>query len=406
MVKFFKTTKEIFLNLLMLFLMMSMMALMILNWTKGLNVDSVPEDFFAYKFVNYFASVSENENIESHGEKLAVPTKIAIKTFDETFSIMYDEEKINRVYREMFNIAEDITKIDLEEVSFEEFYAIFEQDEYVYIEFLCPLSAIINVETDVFVTDMVIINNESNSELYIKSKSEYYRITLKNINIKYNSETDIFSLNNEIHLEVNGIVNLIGKDILQMNKADVLEVEINEEAEKSIATTFFYNPAVATGYEVNLQEKIYVNEYSTLSIRNDYIQFESKEPRGNIYKQSQALNNSQMIEVSMSIFNSIYSDINSKIIAHPIEIYNEDGQTTVILTGKYNGVEITTTEPLGLFRFTANGLTYCKVKTILFKETEQKVMLANIDLLATEYKQIVAYDLDGMPKRNYYFDEG
>lgn len=405
MVKFFTIIKEVFLNLLMLFLVISMIALMMLNWTKGLNIESMPEDFIAFKLVNSFLTATDKDEYDGYAQKLVTPTKIAIKTLEDTFSTMYNEENNSLVYKNIFHDVDNIKDIDLLEIKFEDFYNALSYEEYIYIEFLCPLSAIMNIESDVFVSDMIIVENEGDTDLYIKSKSEYYKITLKSISMKYTGETEIFTMDNEMHLEVNGIINILDKNMLTLPIANVKEATIDDIAEKNIAVTFLYNTAVATGYEVTYKEKIYVNEYSTLSIRNDYIQFESKEPRGNIYNQSQALYTSQMIEVSMNIFNSVYENINSKIEAHPIEIIYEESQTIVVLSGKYNGVEVFSTEPLGIFVFSTNGLSYCEIKNVVFEDGEEKVSVANIDLLKTEYKQIVTYDLDGNPQRNYYFDE-
>ncbi|MFI3227638.1 MAG: hypothetical protein R3Y09_09530 [Clostridia bacterium] len=406
MSKILRILKEFILNMMLVFLVLIMIVLMYLNWTKGLNVDSMPEDFFAYNQIMEFIGERETGEYEIQSQKLVAPDKISIKSEREYYSAVYDQATSLAVYNNLFLEVDDIEnkQIFIEDSNLDEFLNALDLDTLAYIEFLSPLSAILNIESDIFVTDMVATQQGKNIELFIKSREQFFKLTMLDSSLLFGNYQ---SLSTEYDLVVTeeGVINLINDSSISVLQAEISEPNIDSDMELQIISTFLYNPAIVTNYETNYDEEIYVNEYSAITIANDYLEFESTDPRGNIFYQQYNLSATQMIDFSMDIFNDIYGYIGSNIVAHPSDIYYEDSQTIVVLSAKLGGINVNAGETFGIFTFSSSGLSYCKINMLFAQQEQTKLSLIKTSLLDTQNKIIISYDLEGKAGFKYYFDE-
>lgn len=404
MTKVLKFLREFFLNALLLFLIFLMISLMYLNWTKGLNINSMPENFFGYDYIMKFVDSKIGMDYEIQGKDFAIPYKIAIKDGKTTHSIMYNESRVSSIYNTlMANVKDDVTyDYYLEKISLEEYMKATLQEKFVYLEFICPISAIINVDLEIFVIDVIAFENLGNVEIYIKSEFDFYKIIIPQMTIDYEINQ---TLNNEYQLffSQNASANLISNTSFITNQVKFDLPKIDFDTKQKIISKFLYNLAITTSYETISKETIYVNEFSTISINNTSLEFQSTDPRGNIFNEQNELSHMQMIDFSTGIFDSIYEYIGSEITAQPFDVYYKESLNVVVLTGKINSIDINAKEPIGIFAFSSKGLSYCKINFLTVEQTQDKIMLAKTNLLDAEEKLILSYDLDGVADWKYCF---
>lgn len=397
--------KDAMLNATLVILVILMIVLMYLNWTKSLSVHNMPQNFFAYKqVISLFEKTSVNQ-LEIQTQQLITPSKIGIRKNGELSVLMYDDTRISSVYSVLFSEIDEIDNdsILIEKVNYNVFYDATNQSDYVYMELLCPLSAVINIEIDIFVTDMIARNYGSNVELYIRSNDSYYKMIISKAKINFEI-TEQLTRDYEMIMTNNGAINLVSNSSMSAPKIDIKRPFVNLDIQKQIISSFLYNPAVVTSYQSNSTDRIYVNEYSTITISNDYVQFESKDPRGNIFLEQRAISRTDMQAFAISIFDEVYVSIDSKVIAHPTELYKDDGQTVVVLSGRVNGIDIEVGEPFAVFIFSSSGLSYCKINLKSVIQTEEKVSLMKTNLFKNEHKFVLGYDVQGEAQWKYYFD--
>lgn len=406
MSKIFNALKEIFLNLVLVSLVFILLILMYLNWQQGLNIENIPDDFFAYEQIMKFLEKEDFGDYEIQSQQFVTPNKISIKNNGKFYGVIYDQLACASAYDLLFSDIDDIEneKIIIENSTLEEFLQATEQDEFAYIEFLSPLSAIINIESDIFVTDIIAIQKEQNIEFIIKSDNQFYKIIILDKALGF-SVYETLSDDYEFLISDKGVVNLISEDSFSVNEADISTRYVDLSTKQQIISTFLYNPAVVTSYETSYDEQIYVNEYSTISIANSYIEFESTDPRGNIFNEQYDSSATQMIDFAMDIFNDIYGYLDSSILAHPSDFYYEDGQAVVVLSGELDGFDVNLGEPFGIFVFSTSGLSYCKINVVIAELAQTKISLVKSTLLETENKIIIGYDLNGQAGYKYYFDK-
>lgn len=404
--KIMRIFKEILLNLIMVSLIFVMVILMYFNWTKGLNIKSMPDDFMGYDYIVKFIEHEDTYDLDIQTQKFAIPSKIAIQNDGVLYSVMYDQTKSNEVYSELFFDIDDIdnSQLSIESSSLDAFSTALNEDNFAYLEFLCPISAILNIESDIFVTDMIMIKVDEHIELFIKSNEQYFKISIQQTDVDFEKFSSL-STDYTLILKDEGVINLVSDTSISVLKANISTASLNDETEKEVISTFLYNPAVVTSYETSFSEVIYVNEYSSISMTRDYVEFESTDPRGNIFNEQLELSATEMIDFSIDIFNEIYGAIDSGLVAHPSDFYYLDGQAVVVLSGKFNGIDVNLGEPFGIFAFSSSGLSYCKINMLVAISSQEKVLLIKSNLLDTDNKLVVGYDLQGNADWKYYFDK-
>lgn len=406
MAKILHKIKEILLNMVLVLLVFVMIMLMYLNWTKGLNIESMPEDFLGYEYIMSFFERETGTEYEIQGQNFVTPSKIAIKSEGKLHTVVYNDTESIMVYNELFGELYGVANnnIRIENSNITEFFDAIDSTEFAYIEFLCPLSAIINVQSEIFVGDMIVCQNEGNAQLFVKSNLDFYKITLVDTEANFVAN-ETLSTDYTLEITSEGIINLVSDTSTSVYQANIQAPYIDVAVEQNIISVFLYNPAVVTNYETSFKEQIYVNEYSSISIFEDYIEFESNDPRGNIFNEKLDLSATQMIGFSIDIFNEIYSDINSSIVAHPSDFYYEDGQMVVIISGEFNGINVNLDEPFGIFVFSSSGLAYCKINLLAVDQADNRTSLVKTSILDLQNKLIISYDLEGNADWKYYFNK-
>lgn len=403
MIKALLIIKEFFLNMLLLSLVFVMIMLMYLNWTSGLDIDSMPEEFIAYDFVMSFrerVENSQNNQFEIKTQKLVIPYKVAIKNQENVYSALYDTTKCLNVFNNVFNnafsnVSDSKSQVVVDKKSnIVEFLSVLNEEEFAYFEFFAPISAIINTDLDIYVEDMIVIIEGNDLALYIKSKNEFYKLIIKNTYASFAiienlSKDYIFTTSNT------GTINLISNISHSAYPLEISKNDIDIDKQQKIISTFLYNPAIVTNYQSALDEKVYVNEFSSITIAENIVEFESIDPRGNIIYEQVDLSKNQMIAFAMEIFNRIYTYAESSVVPHPTDFYYEDGQAVVVLSGKINGIDIDIDEPFGIFTFTSSGLSYCKINIINTNVTQEKISLIKTNLINSQKKLVLKYNLEG-----------
>lgn len=390
--------KDFFLNVLLISLVFIMFVLVILNWSAGLNLISMPNDFLGKDFIvsKYRDAYQTTKTL-----RFATPSKIAIRDNDNIYSAVYSNNELSQVYDAMQmqillkdGIIDDSTS--------EEYNKAFQTQDIVFLEFFCPISSIAQINSELFVSNMIIKTNQSNTEIYIKSKSEYKKIItnskMNEFEYKHMNDKNLLQIYNE------NIINILSDDGMLVQNLSIVEPYITSDVKNEIISAFLYNPLVVTNYSPNENETIYINENSTVSINQDYVEFESNDSRGNIFYSNTAMNNTEMIDFSLEIFDLIYKNIGSSLVGHAIDLYKQDNQTIIILSSKYQNIGFDTGNYSGIFSFSDNGLSYCKIDLVCAKKTDSLVNISKTLILEHENNIILSYTKKGVPTWRYLFD--
>lgn len=383
---------DLILNILLIVLVIIMLILTLVNWSSGLNFNNISDDFFAKDFITSIIKSNYSDGNFEENLSLKPATKIGYKNDDEIYGSMYDStayQAVSTHIYELFDSAES-----LENSSESEYLSVFDTDEYVFLEYFAPLCSISNNSIDTYVTNLVLMQNSSTSTAYIKSQNQYFKYSKKVDEIDYNL-LSLLSEDFNLKIDINGVVNLISNTSYSTNLLNFLPVTISDYT--NILNLFLYNPDILDSYQTFDGKTTYINDFSTLTVNPDKIEFKSTDSRGNITSKNTHESYTGLINFAISIFDKIYIEVGSELTGFCSDIYANDNQTTVIISAKWNEIEVDTENIAAIFTFTGNNLSSCEVNLFRAQDAFTNVEMARTSALVTDSNIVLLYSLRGNP---------
>ena len=360
--------KNVVLDLFLAFSIVLMGFLVILNWTYSLNMDAIPTDSKMYTIISKIV-VKEEDQVISEQIYSAIPSKISIKKDENIHSIMYNDNEISEVYQFIkSNVFKTLYNGEFVEVSKIKYNEILSKQHFIMMEFMSPVSAIIDTEYNAYVSDIIITEVNSNIEMYIKSYNRYYKAVTKEryTELKaWNVYNNDYTFAQAVENNISNPYNLISPKTKSVQAIETREFLLTEATQNKIILEFLYNPNLVEKYdnqEAGLEETVFVNQFSRIVISNKNLKFETNETRGNLFYKNKDLTSNEMIGFATGLFDNVHKHINSELRAYPLEIYKKDNETIVILGAKINSIPYHYDDYAGYFKFNSTGLSYADIK--------------------------------------------
>lgn len=375
-------------NFLLSFLAILMIFLFFLNWTIGLDIN--------FYTISNFLSNNSSQKISTLEENFVpnTPYKLGITKNNTLYSSVYNDQKTNEILN---NIGIDINTlfsdpINITSSSEYEFFTAFNRDENLILEYFCPLSTIIDTDISFYIGHVILINKSNNIEMYIKDGDNYYSKTIQLSSINFDI-TDGLSTDFTLEKSDNNTINFISNKSITVNKLNIIKPQLDHEINNLLSTYFLYNPLVMKDYVSIAGENIYINDFSTLNINENFIEFKSNESRGNIFFES--FDTDYYISTSLDIFDNIANTINSNLKPYIKEVIKQENTTTIILGSKFNSIPFNSANFDAVFSFSSSGLSYAKIYIPVVFETEQTHNLLKSNILDFNKNIILSYDENG-----------
>ncbi len=377
-------------NLLLFALIIAMIFFMLFSWGYSLNINSVPENFIASGIISSFREQSQEEIVEEQTLSFVLPLKIAINENGVLSASIYDKLKTASIYDEInVEFYERLDISNLSAVDKNVYIEAFSNPNFVYMEFLSPISAIYDINSMTYVSEVLILENE----ILIKSYDEYFSI--KSTPMQVNSYDYLDK--NAYFKDINGEMMLVSDSVYSGYELEISEINASRELTDTISTRFSYNPIIVGAYPSVDGEIVYVNDekFSELTISGKEVDFISYEPRGNIFVSDHEKTYSEMISESVMLFNQIYTDIGSSITARPSDIYSVNGQVVIALDGEINGVIFDYGKPFGIFVFTNNSLSNSEIILLNASVSSEVITPQKSSSIYTNSNFVLRYNENG-----------
>lgn len=391
-----KKFKEFILNIVLVVLVLIMLLLMLLNWSSGLNFENVSDDFFAQNLITKILKSSVSDVNSDENLNLKTATKIAYKTDSATYGSTYNKTAYELVSQHIYELFDAVTNLETSDKT--EYLSAFQSPEYVFLEYNAPLCSISNNSLETYVTNIVLTQNSSTSTAYIKSGEQYYIYSDKINEIDFEN-LRLLPSDFEIKISQSGVVNLVSNSSVQANVLSFSPVELTDHT--NILSMFLYNPDILDSYVTFDDKTTYINAFSTLTLGSDKIEFKSTDSRGNITSKSANQSDSGLINFALNIFDNIHTDIGSQVTGFCSDIYHVDNQTVVIISAKYDQIQIETDTIAGIFKFTSNKLSSCEINLFNAQDSLVTINLARTSALNSDQNIVLVYSLRGNPVYKY-----
>lgn len=392
MVNLMKKYKEIAKNLFLASQIVIMIFFIGVSWHYSLEINENTNNFFGKKLFSMFTTSEVQSNTYKNIYDY-YPLNIAQKKNGQVYCDLYDKTSIINAYNSVKSTVINVLNDEnVAEISVDEYNTAFDLSNFIYIEFMSPSQDIAEILMNEYLYEMIIFENFA----YYKTDEKLYKSTVFGTKLDLN-----FVESAEFYRNSSGENILTSSqqiDVKMLEKEDqMLNVDYNE-----IIKMFEYNPLIVENYYLEDEEVAYINEFSTITINENYIEFKSHESRGNIFKDGDLSTDYAMIEASKLLFNKVYLEINSVFQARTAEIKTSQNQTIIVLDGIYNGVSYK--DSLGIFVYTQAGLSYAKINFAQFVESDNnKKLQMNTNLI--DFGKIIAkYDEFG-DVRYYLLEE-
>lgn len=329
-----------------------MIFLMTLSWSYNLSVADLPGNFFNSTLSNQNQDINQETNLT-----FIEPYKIAIKDGDTVYSGNYSKLNIVATYDLIkSNIITSFSDYTFKISSKETFSQVFESDNFIYLDFSAPISAIANIDSQMYISEILI----KGTTMYIKSFDSYYTSPIEALDIEIPSFLDSKAYFEKAN---DGNYVLLTNSLTNLNTIEINPLVLDENIKSSIIAEFFYNLFLVDSYDLEGYETVFINEYSQITITPDYIEFVSYDTQGNIYTQED-MTSPEMLNTANTLFNDIYAIIGSAINARPADIYSYENQIIVVLDGVINSVGYNYDEYAAIFSFTQTGISYAKINLV------------------------------------------
>ena len=360
--------KNIFLDLFLALSVVLMGILVVLNWTYSLNMDEIPTNSKMYTIISKLI-LKEEDQVISEQLYSAIPSKISIKKDENIHSLIYNDNEISEVYQFIkSSVYKTLYNGEFFEISKIDYDEVLHKQNFIFMEFMLPVSAVIETDYNAYISDIIVTEVNSNIEMYIKSYDRYYKsITkqryteLKAWNV-YNNE---YTFAQTVENNSSNPYNLISTNTHSVEAINTRELILTEATQNKIILEFLYNPNLVEKYdnkEEGTDETVFVNQFSRIAISNKNLKFETSETRGNLFYKNKDLTSNEMIGFATGLFDNVHKHINSELRAYPLEIYKKDNDTIVILGAKINSIPYHYDDYAGYFIFNSTGLSYADIK--------------------------------------------
>lgn len=362
-----KKFKNFLLDIFLILQIALMFVLLFYNWTYNLNMENIPVDSNIYTIYQKFVKEQDSNNEYTNIYK-STPTKIAIKHYDDVHTVMYDDIDLDDIYNN-FNFANILKDISIEPINQATYNDVLNQNEFVFFEFLTPLSAILNIDSDLYVSNLILTTDA----IYIKSYNDYYIYNYTSVIPQFEQYNNKYYFDDNVSCPYN----LISNNVSYGNKIITESIYLNSSLEQEIIEEFLYNSDLVEKYNTyvgSLTQSVFINEYSKITLSSQSLEFETMESRGNLYYNDENLTTNEMIYIAVELFNNIQSNLGSSLGGYPLETYSLDGQTVVILGAKINNIPYYYEDYAGYFILNNSGLSYAKIN------------LKKVDILEDVYK--------------------
>lgn len=360
-------------NILLILLIISLMILTYITWNIGLTNANIPQNSWFYKISNIF---QKNSSIIQAETYIPMPIEITMKNETDLYVCEYSSD-IKMVYEDIENIIYKSLnmKSELKKDTNENFnealegnIIIMRYDNNISLGMLTAYFDItqeaynIFIETIAFSPNRVFIREAITGDIYSYENNEIISLDI--------------SSNDYILSKEYGLDNLYPEATLSNfnQKYSLVEEVPTDILPDEVVKAFSYNPYIVKKYQSD-ENIIYVENFSTIKISDNNIEFDVTDLRGgikatNIEDESNAVKQIKKVAKAKSILMDIFSDKNVEL--DKIYIDENTGREVIIFKQTIGNISILEESDFARFEFIDNVLVKADINMNAFILSKEK----------------------------------